>query len=171
MRKAFIALGVVLIALVIALLAFNQRPKYAGVSLPKNDYRHIQTSRTEIKSLLADLKNFDYSKPKTADQVETDAKKILKLNESVLSSHDYDKLKAAIYGTGGVVTTVKTAQTGHYNIDPSVASTLHNDFTEIINRLVAGISASSLQREEIAKTLTQQVNLDQALYQIGVQHQ
>ena len=35
MRKAFIALGVVIAALLIAFITFNQQPKYADVSMPK----------------------------------------------------------------------------------------------------------------------------------------
>ncbi len=121
MRKAFIALGVVIAALLIAFITFNQQPKYADVSMPKADYTHLQESRTNIKRLIDDLSKFNYKKDSTMVAIEKDAKIIANENSKDLSSSDAQTLRDALYGQNGIVTIVKAAQTGKYNIDDSVA--------------------------------------------------
>lgn len=88
MRKAFIALGVVIAALLIAFITFNQQPKYADVSMPKADYTHLQESRTNIKRLIDDLSKFNYKKDSTMAAIEKDAKIIANENSKDLSSSD-----------------------------------------------------------------------------------
>lgn len=98
MRKAFIALGVVIAALLIAFITFNQQPKYADVSMPKADYTHLQESRTNIKRLIDDLSKFNYKKDSTMVAIEKDAKIIANENSKDLSSSDAQTLRDALYG-------------------------------------------------------------------------
>jgi len=78
MRKAFIALGVIFVALLVAFATFNQQPKYAGVSMPRTDYRHLEHSRRSIKTFISALDDFDYQDTKTMTAVEKSGNQIIK---------------------------------------------------------------------------------------------
>ena len=167
MRKAFIALGVVIAALLIAFITFNQQPKYADVSMPKADYTHLQESRTNIKRLIDDLSKFNYKKDSTMAAIE----KIANENSKDLSSSDAQTLRDALYGQNGIVTIVKAAQTGKYNIDASVASRFHTGFDSIITMSVNAINKSSAQRANIVTQMKKDLNIEEAIYQIGAKHE
>lgn len=171
MRKAFIALGVVIAALLIAFITFNQQPKYADVSMPKADYTHLQESRTNIKRLIDDLSKFNYKKDSTMAAIEKDAKIIANENSKDLSSSDAQTLRDALYGQNGIVTIVKAAQTGKYNIDASVASRFHTGFDSIITMSVNAINKSSAQRVNIVTQMKKDLNIEEAIYQIGAKHE
>ncbi|CCJ65832.1 molecular chaperone [Leuconostoc pseudomesenteroides] len=171
MRKAFIALAAIIVALLIAFITFSQQPKYAGVSMPKDDYQHLKTSRSDIKALISDLNKFNYKKQATMSAIEKDADKIIKSNSGNLSEADAQTLRDALYGKNGIVTIVKAAQTGKYNIDGSVASRFHDKFDTIILMSVNAINKSSAQRADIVAQMKSDLNIEQAIYQIGAKHE
>ncbi|KAA8362470.1 molecular chaperone [Leuconostoc carnosum] len=171
MRKAFIALGVVIIALLAAFATFNQQPKYAGVSMPKTDYRHLEDSRQDINELITALRDFDYTKPKTMVTIEKASDTIVKNNSSNLSGPDAQSLREALYGRQGIVTIVQAAKKGHYNIDGSVASRFHNGFNTIITMSVNAINKSSAQRADIVTQMKTDLNIESAIYKIGAKNE
>lgn len=103
MRKAFIALGVIVVVLLSALFIANQQPKYAGVSMPKSDYKQLQRSQREIKDFVQALDRFDYNKPKTMTAIENAGNVIIKDNSENLSSADAQALRDAFYGDQGIL--------------------------------------------------------------------
>lgn len=167
MRKAFIALGVIIIALLVAFATFNQQPKYAGVSMPKTDYRHLEQSRKSIKSFIKSLDNFDYKKPSTMTAIEKSGNQIIKQNSNNLSNSDAQALRNAFYGKDGIITIVQVAKKGNYNIDSSVASRFHDKFDTIIIMVVNAMNKSSAQRAEIVDQMKVDLNIEAAIYKIG----
>lgn len=65
----------------------------------------------------------------------------------------------------------KAAQTGKYNIDGSVASRFHSAFDTIILMSVNAINKSSAQRADIVAQMKSDLNIEQAIYQIGAKHE
>ncbi|CAH1854556.1 molecular chaperone [Convivina intestini] len=167
MRKAFIALAVVIAGLLVALFLFNQEPKYAGVSLSQKDYQHVQASKKQVKAILSDLKLFNTHQDKSLTELKKDADALLKSNQPDLGPHDYNKLKEALYGPYGIVTSAENAKARNYQIDVSVASSLRGNFETLIVKSISSINKNSIQRETISNQLIKDLNLDQILYQIG----
>ncbi|MCT3114623.1 molecular chaperone [Leuconostoc lactis] len=170
MRKAFIALGVIVVVLLSALFIANQQPKYAGVSMPKSDYKQLQRSQREIKDFVQTLDRFDYNKPKTMTAIENTGNVIIKDNSENLSSADAQALRDAFYGDQGIITIVHAAQKGHYNIDGSVASRFHDKFDTIITLSVNALNKSSAQRADIVKQMKTDLNIESAIYKIGARN-
>lgn len=170
MRKAFIALGVIMVVLLTALITVNQQPKYAGVSMPKSDYQQLQRSQREIKDFVQTLDNFKYDKPKTMTAVENAGNVIIKDNSKNLSSSDAQALRDAFYGNQGIITIVHAAKKGHYNIDGSVASRFHDKFDTIITMSVNALNKSSAQRADIVTQMKVDLNIESAIYQIGAKN-
>ena len=145
MRKAFIALGVIFVALLVAFATFNQQPKYAGVSMPRADYRHLEQSRRSIKTFISALDDFDYQDAKTMAVVEKSGNQI--------------------------ITIVQIAKKGHYNIDSSVASRFHDKFDTIITMSVNAMNKSSAQRADIVTQMKVDLNIEAAIYRIGAKNE
>lgn len=171
MRKAFIALGVIFVALLVALATFNQQPKYAGVSMPRADYRHLEQSRRSIKTFISALDKFDYQDAKTMTVVEKSGNQIIKHNSNNLSNADSQALRDALYGKTGIITIVQTAKKGHYNIDSSVASRFHDKFDTIITMSVNAMNKSSAQRADIVTQMKVDLNIETAIYRIGAKNE
>ncbi|ACA82860.1 hypothetical protein [Leuconostoc citreum] len=171
MRKAFLALAAVIIALLVALITFNQQPKYADVSMPQSDYRHLKQSREDIQSFVHALNQFDYTKPKTMTAIEQQADQVIKHNSKNLSNSDAQALRDAFYGSQGIVTIVQTAKKGHYNIDASVASRFHDRFDTIIMMSVNAINKSSAQRADIVTQMKKDLNIEADIYKIGAKNE
>lgn len=170
MRKAFIALGVIIVVLLAAFVAVNQQPKYAGVSIPRTDYRHLKASRNNINNFIDTLDDFNYKKPKTMLAIEKSGNQIIKHNSRNLSNADAQSLREAFYGRNGIITIVQAAQRGHYNIDGSVASRFHDKFDTIITMSVNAMNKSSAQRADIVTQMKTDLNIESAIYKIGTQN-
>ncbi|MGX7051601.1 molecular chaperone [Leuconostoc palmae] len=171
MRKAFIALGVLFIALLVALISFNQQPKYAGVAMPREDYQHVKQSKHDIQNFVQTLSKFDYTKNQTMTAIEKSADTIINHNSQNLSNVDSQSLRQAFYGSQGIVTIVQSAKKGHYNIDGSVASRFHDRFDTIIEMSVNAINKSSAQRDDIVTQMKKDLNIEADLYKIGIKNE
>lgn len=169
MRKALIALGVLIVGLFIAFITLYQQPTYAGVSMPKSDYRQLKTSKQNISQLLDDLDHFDYTKPTTMAAVEKTGTKIIKHNSKNLSASDAKAMRETLYGRNGIISITKNAQKGKYNIDASVASRFHDKFEVLIELSVNAINKSSAQRQRIVDKLNSELNIESSIYHIGIQ--
>ena len=168
MRKALLALAVLAVGLLAAVLVFQQQPTYAGVSMPKTDYENLQTSKTELTTLLHDLTYFENTKKSDLTRIQKDADKIQAQLKPNLSASDQQKLTSALFDkTHGIVGIAQTAASRGYNFDSGVAAQFHDPMFTLISLTVNGVNKSSAQRAKIETKLQKDLDIDDKLYQIG----
>jgi hypothetical protein len=172
MRKALLALGVLVIGLFVALVTFQSQPEYAEVSMAKKDYEQLQTSKANLDDLLNHLATFDHERPKALQLIKEDAKKIVDQNGQNLSDDDQKALNDALYHKSrGIVSIAQEAYDRHYNFDGSIASGFHDPMMDLIKLSVNGVNQSSAQRAKIEAQLQEDLDIEQKLYRIGANNE